>query len=123
MVVCGLIVNFTGRNGLVNNIIAFFGGEKSNLLTKPEMFRPIFITSNIWQGLGWGSIIYLAAITGIDQEQYEAATIDGASKFKQMLHVTLPGIMPTIVIMFILLSNYSSSFYLFETTIYQTTKK
>ena len=102
MVVCGMITTFVGREGIVNDIIAFFGGERSNLLTRSEMFRPIYIISDIWQGVGWGSILYLAALAGIDQQLYEAATIDGAGRLKKMLYVTLPGIFPTIVIMFIL---------------------
>ena len=102
MVVCGLIFTFTARDGFINNIIAFFGGERSNLLIKPELFRTIYVSSNIWQGVGWGSIIYLAALSGVDPQLYEAARIDGASKFKQVLNITIPGILPTIVIMFIL---------------------
>ncbi len=68
----------------------------------PEWFRPVYITSGIWQEIGWGSIIYLAAIAGIDPELYEAANLDGAGRFRKILHVTIPGIMPTIVILFIL---------------------
>lgn len=102
MVICGLIIDFTAAEGLVNQIIEFFGGEKSNLLLRPELFRPIYISTNIWQNIGWGSIIYLSALTGIDQELYEAAIIDGASRWKQTKHITIPGIMPTIVIMLIL---------------------
>lgn len=67
-----------------------------------EYFRTLFVTSGIWQNIGWGTIIYLAALAGIDQEQYEAAKIDGANRWRQMLNVTLPGIMPTIIILFIL---------------------
>ena len=66
------------------------------------MFRPIYVISDIWQSFGWGSIVYLAAIMGINPELYEAARIDGANKFKQILHVTLPGMLPIIVIMFIM---------------------
>ena len=80
MVICSLIIDFTAAEGLVNQIIEFFGGEKSNLLLRPELFRPIYISTNIWQNIGWGSIIYLSALTGIDQELYEAAIIDGASR-------------------------------------------
>jgi putative aldouronate transport system permease protein len=68
----------------------------------PEWFRTIYIGSGIWQGVGWGSIVYLAALSGIDEELYEAATIDGANRWKQMLHITLPGIKPTISIMLIM---------------------
>lgn len=102
MVVSGIIIDFTSTYGVINDIIEWFGGERVNLLIKPELFRPIYVISNIWQGVGWGSIIYLAALAGIDVEQYEAAVIDGAGRWKQMIHVTLPGIAPTIVIMFIL---------------------
>ena len=63
---------------------------------------PIHVISGIWQGIGWNSIIYLAALSGIDQEQYEAARIDGASRFQQVLHITIPGILPTIMILFIM---------------------
>ncbi len=102
VVICGLIAKFTGTEGLINYIIGWFGGEPSNLLTRPEFFRTIYISSGIWQNVGWGTIIYLAAITNIDTYQYEAAIIDGASRWKQTLHVTLPGIAPTVVILFIL---------------------
>ncbi|SFK99063.1 carbohydrate ABC transporter membrane protein 1, CUT1 family (TC 3.A.1.1.-) [Paenibacillus sp. 1_12] len=102
LVLCGLIVDFTARNGIINDLLAFMGMERITMLLKPELFRTIYVSSNIWQEVGWGSIIYLAALAGIDQDLYEAATIDGAGRFKQMLHVTLPGIMPTIIILFIL---------------------
>jgi putative aldouronate transport system permease protein len=102
MVLCGLIVDFTSRNGIINDLLAFMGMERVTMLLKPELFRTIYVGSNIWQELGWGSIIYLAALAGIDQDMYEAAKIDGAGRFKQMLHVTIPGIMPTIIILFIL---------------------
>lgn len=102
MVVCGMITTFTGRDGFINDIIVFFGEERSNLLTRPEYFRAIYIISDIWQQIGWNSIVYLSAISSIDTQLYEAASIDGASKLKQIWHVTLPGILPTVVIMLIL---------------------
>jgi ABC-type polysaccharide transport system, permease component len=102
VVICGLIVDFTSQSGLFNNIVSIFGGTRSNFLMKPELFRTIYVSSEIWQSVGWGSIIFLAALTGIDPELYNAATVDGANRFKQALHVTLPGIAPTIVIMLIL---------------------
>lgn len=102
VVICGMIKSFTLSDGLVNNLIVAFGGTASSLLTKPEFFRPILIGTDIWAGLGWGSIIYLAALSGVDQALYEAAKIDGANKLQQTIHVTLPGIVPTIIIMFIL---------------------
>jgi putative aldouronate transport system permease protein len=77
-------------------------GKTGSLLGMPEMFRTIFISTNIWQTVGYNSIIYLAALSAVDAEQYEAARIDGAGYWKQCLNVTLPGIAPTIIIMLIL---------------------
>ena len=102
VVVCGMIKDFTLDTGLINDIIAFFGGERVTLLNQPSLFVPIYVISDIWQSVGWGSIIYLAALTGIDQQLYEAGRIDGAGKWKLMLHITLPGIVPTIITMLIL---------------------
>ncbi len=102
IVVTGMIVNFTMTSGLINDIIIFFGGERSPLLQNPRLYRTIYVISSIWQEVGWGSIIYLAALSGVDSQLYEAAMIDGAGKFKQLIYVTLPSIMPTIVIMLIL---------------------
>ncbi len=102
VVACGIIIDFTKQNGLINDIIAFFGGERILFLQSPEWFRPVYIISGIWQEIGWGSIIYLSAIAGISQELYEAAKIDGASRWKETLHITIPGIMETIIILLIL---------------------
>ncbi|MFU0800867.1 MAG: ABC transporter permease subunit [Xylanivirga thermophila] len=102
VVVCGMLKEFVARDGLITDLVVMLGGERDNLLMKPELFRTIYISSGIWQHIGWDSIIYLAALTGIDQELYEAAWMDGASKWKQTLHITLPGIAPTIIILFIL---------------------
>jgi putative aldouronate transport system permease protein len=103
VVVCGLIVNILSpQNGLVNNIIQMMGGDSINFLGDPRYFRSVYVTSVIWQGFGWNSIIYLAALTSINPELYEAATIDGANRFQQMKHVTLPGIVGTIVILLLL---------------------
>ena len=102
VVICGMIIDFTAKDGLVNIIAGFFGAKNTNYLLLPEYFRLIYVSTGIWQGVGWGSIIYLAALTSIDTEQYEAATIDGANRWKQFLHVTLPGIAPTIVILLIM---------------------
>ena len=102
MVVCGLVAEFTNRNGLINDIIAMFGGKRVTMLLKPAYFRPLYIISGIWQEVGWGSIVYLAAITGVDEQLYEAARIDGVGKLKQIWYITLPGILPTIVVMFLL---------------------
>lgn len=102
VVICGLLVSFSASDGLFNIIIEFFGGTRSDLLMKSGAFRPIYIASNVWSSFGWGSILYFSALANVDQEQYEAAYMDGASRFQRMLHITLPGIMPTIVIQFIL---------------------
>ncbi len=102
VVVSGLIRAFSQTDGVFNDIIAYFGGERTNLLSIKENFHPIYIISGIWQNIGWDSIIYLAALTGIDQEQYEAAKVDGAGRLKQMFYITLPGLIPTITTLFIL---------------------
>ncbi|MBQ5960035.1 MAG: sugar ABC transporter permease [Firmicutes bacterium] len=102
MVICGLIIDFTARDGAINDVIAFFGGSRQTMLLNPKLFQPVYIISGIWQEIGWGSIIYLGALTAIDPQLYEAASIDGAGRFRKMAHVTLPGIMPTIIIMLIL---------------------
>ncbi|RXZ79549.1 sugar ABC transporter permease [Paenibacillaceae bacterium] len=102
VVVCGLVIDFTRDTGIINTIIAFFGGEKVTMLNNPGYFVPVYVTSEIWQEIGWGSIIYLAAMGSIDPQQYEAATIDGAGRWKQTIHVTIPGIASTIIILLIL---------------------
>lgn len=102
IVICGLLKTFCTETGLFNVIAVFFGAEPKNLLLHEEYFRSLYLGSEIWQETGWGSIIYLAALTGIDQEQYEAARVDGANRLQQMFHITLPGILPTIIIMLIL---------------------
>lgn len=102
VVICGILKQFTMDDGIITYIFSLFGFEKVTMLSQPQLFVPIYVGSGIWQEIGWGAIIYLAALTGIDQEQYEAAKIDGANRWKQTLHVTLPGIAPTIIILLIL---------------------
>ena len=102
VVICGLIKTFCQSDGLITDLVVFLGGERSNLLANKNWFYPIYVVSNIWQYIGWDSIIYLAALSGIDQEQYEAAKVDGAGRLRQMINITLPGLMPTITILFIL---------------------
>lgn len=102
MVLCGMIVDFCARNGIITQLIQLFGGRNSNLLLKASNYQTIYVISDIWQTLGWNSIIFYAAITGIDQELYEAAETDGANRFQRIIHVTLPGIKQTIIIMLIL---------------------
>ena len=102
VVACSIIKIYCQADGLFSQIGQFFGAPAQNLLIDPAKFTPIYVISGIWQNIGWNSIIYLAALSGIDQEQYEAARIDGANRFQQVLHVTIPGILPTIMILFIM---------------------
>lgn len=102
IVICGMITQFVAREGVVTDILVWFGMDRTALLGHPEYFRAVYIVSDIWQSVGWGSIIYLAAISGINPELYEAARIDGANRWKQTLHITLPGLAAIITILFIL---------------------
>ena len=102
VVACGMILEFTRQDGIINDLIALFGGKRVSFMLDPEWFWPIYTITDIWQGLGWGSIIYIAAITNIDQGLYEAATIDGAGRWRKMWHITLPGIRETIAIVYIM---------------------
>lgn len=103
VVIAGLVTNFLApSNGIINLIIEKLGGEKIYFLTKPEYFRAIYITMYLWEGTGFGTIIYMAALSGIDASLYEAATIDGAGKLGQIVHVTLPCILPTVIVMLIM---------------------
>ncbi|MFC5449860.1 ABC transporter permease [Paenibacillus aestuarii] len=103
VVMVGMILQFLNpRIGIVNIGLGLFGVEPINFMGNPDWFKSIYVWSGIWQSMGWGTIIYLAALSGISQEVHEAATIDGASRFQRILHVDLPGIMPTIVTLLIL---------------------
>jgi putative aldouronate transport system permease protein len=103
VVVASMVVMFLSPStGTINHIIEWFGFEPINFMVKPGLFRSIYVVSEIWQHIGWETIIYLAALTAIDPMLYEAAEIDGASRWKKLVHVTLPGIAPAIVILLIL---------------------
>lgn len=102
VVVAGIIIDFCSTKGPIARLVYLFTGNVQNLLSVPGYWRPIYIISGLWQGLGFGSIIYIAALSGIDQQLYEAAVIDGANRWKQTLYVTIPGILPTIIMMLIL---------------------
>ncbi len=102
VVICGMILEFTSQKGLVSVVLSYVGVPAKTMLNDAGLFVPIYVISGIWQGIGWGSIIYLAALTGIDQELYQAASIDGAGRWKQTLYVTLPGLLPTIIVLLIL---------------------
>ena len=103
VVVCGIIKSFVSDSGFITVLLSSIGlVERTDLLGKKELFVPIYVITGIWQEIGWGSIIYLAALSGINMDLYEAASIDGAGRWRQLFAVTIPGIMPTIVIMLIL---------------------
>ena len=102
VIVCGMIKEVLSTSGPGNGIIQQLGGEKINFIALSEWFRTIFVVSGVWQSLGWGTILYLAAMSGINPSLYEAATVDGANHFQQVLHVTIPCILPTIATLLIL---------------------
>jgi putative aldouronate transport system permease protein len=108
--VAGLIYMFLSisSSGLVNNVIEAFGGKRILFMSRPQYFLPVLVMSTLWKGVGLGSIIYLATIASIEQQLYEAARIDGAGRWKQLVHITLPGIMPAVII--ILIMNAGSIF-------------
>lgn len=104
VVVCSMVRLFTDGNSFIVQIMSFFGYNSlgGNLLNEKSMFVPIYVISGIWQNLGWDCIIYIAALTSIDMQLYEAARVDGAGRFQQTLHITLPGILSTVVMLLIL---------------------
>lgn len=102
VIVAGMIMQFLSVDGVVNQLMRSIGNDPIPFLQQPEWFRTIYVSSEIWQTVGWGTILYLAALTTIDSDLYEAARIDGASRWRQTWHVTLPGIRPTIVTLLIL---------------------
>lgn len=103
VIMAGLMYNVLSTNGgIVNEVIKLFGGQPVFFLGESKYFVQTLVVSSIWQGVGWGSIIYLAAITGIDSQLYEAARIDGANKWQQMVHITLPGVLGVASIMLIM---------------------
>ncbi len=102
VVLVGMLYLFFGRYGLVNNIIESAGGERYMFFLEKGAFRPMYILSSNWQDFGWSSIIYIAALSGVEQSQHEAAQIDGASRVQRILHVDIPAIMPIISVMLIM---------------------
>lgn len=102
VIICGLILQFLSGTGLFNQIIEMFGGDKVMFMQNPNYFRTIYIVSGIWQGVGYGSIIYLSALSAVSVELLDAAAIDGCNRFQRVWHVSLPGISPTIIIMLIM---------------------
>jgi putative aldouronate transport system permease protein len=102
VVVAGIVLQLTSLNGTLNQVIGVFGGDAISFMQEPAWFRPVFITSEVWQTVGFATILYLAALTTIDEQLYEAAQIDGANRWQQTWHVTLPGIRPMIVVVMVL---------------------
>ncbi len=103
VVVCGMVVNFLSPStGIINKFIELFGGEATYFMVYPQYFRPVYTLMTLWQTAGFNAIVYIAALMGIDPQLYEAALVDGAGRFQRIWHITLPGIIPTIVTMFIM---------------------
>lgn len=103
VVIGGMILLFFNRsNGIVNNILVSLGIERVDFMARPDLFTHIYVWSGVWQGMGWGTIIYLAALSGVSPDMIEAARIDGASRFQIIRHINVPTIAPTIIIMLIL---------------------
>lgn len=127
VVVCGIVTSFLApTSGIVNSFLNSLGFESIYFLSMPKYFIPIYVLMNIWKSTGYGSIVYIAALTSISEEVYEAARVDGAGRWKQLLHVTLPGLLPTIIIMFliqlggILNVGYESIILMYNPSIYET---
>lgn len=103
VVMCGMIAIFMNPDtGILNVIRNFFGMESVDFLAKPEWFKDIYVWTGVWQGMGWSSIIYISALSGVDYQLHEAAIMDGATKIQRMIHVDLPSIKPTIIMLLIL---------------------
>lgn len=102
VVLVGMIFLFFGEYGLINSIIRTFGGDRVSFMLESKWFRPLFIGSGNWQEMGWSSIIYLAALAGVDPQLHESAKIDGASRLQRIRHIDLPAIFPTISVLLIL---------------------
>lgn len=126
VIICSMVRMFVSENGLITSIVSVFTNTKGSLLNYPEFYVPIHVISGIWQNMGWDTIIYLAALSGVDQQLYEAAKIDGAGRWKQTIHVTIPGIAGTIIILLLmriggLMSvGYEKVILLYNEAIYET---
>ncbi|MCD7929122.1 MAG: ABC transporter permease subunit [Clostridiales bacterium] len=127
VIMAGMIRELLSTSGPINSLIVSLGGTAINFMSLPEWFTTIFVVSGVWQGIGWGSILYLAAMSGINPELYEAASLDGANKFQQCLHVTIPGILPTVSTLLVLnigslcgSAAFEKVFLLYTSTTYET---
>ena len=126
VVVCTLITNFVDTNGVITDILVAFGAERENLLANSKYFWWINTFSEVWQGMGYGSIVYVAAIANINPNLYEAAAMDGANRWHRMLNITLPGVLPTVITMFTLrvglvfVTGFDKVLLLYSPSIYDT---
>ncbi|MCQ6560500.1 ABC transporter permease subunit [Paenibacillus mendelii] len=127
VVVVSMILMFLSpSSGIVNQLIQAFGMDPVNFMSRPELFRAIYVLSEVWQHTGWEAILYLAALSSIDPMLYEAAEMDGASRWKKTIHITLPGIVPVIIVLFILNIgsvldiSFEKVFLLYNPAIYET---
>lgn len=126
VVVVGLVKNFCGIDGVINFIRGLFGADPISFMTDPAYFRTIFIASGIWQGLGWGAIVYLAALSNVEPQLHEAATLDGANRWQRIRYVSWPAILPTVTVMLILesgkiiSSDFSKVLLLYNESTYET---
>ncbi len=102
VIMCGMIKELVSTSGPINNLIASLGGQKISFISEAKWFSTIFISSGVWQSIGWGTILYLAAMSNINPSLYEAAAVDGAGHFRRVWHVTIPSILPTITTLLIL---------------------
>jgi putative aldouronate transport system permease protein len=102
VIIVGMMADLLASRGIVNQFVVALGGEPVDFMRSNRWFRTLYVGSGIWQSFGWNSIIYLAAMAGIDPQLYEAATVDGARRLQKIWHITLPGIMPTVIILLIL---------------------
>ena len=121
VVMAGVIYIFLSPvNGIINKVINVLGNQPIFFMNEEAWFRPVFIIAGIWQSAGWSSILYIAALAGVDQELYEAATIDGATKLQKVIHIDIPHILPIVTMMLILNSGYLLSSSTEKTLLFQT---
>lgn len=126
VVISGMVFNFVSLNGMINQISGWFGAEPKQYLLMPEYFRTIFISSEIWQTVGWGSILYLAALTTVDPQLYESAKIDGANRWHRIVYINLPALIPTAVVLLIfkiggiMNASYEKVLLLYNPNVYET---
>lgn len=102
VILAKIVLNIFGYTGPVNQLMEIFGGSQINFFGEPDLFQPLVIGTDIWKGFGYNTVVYLAAILGVDQSLYEAAAVDGAGRFKRIWHVTMPGIRTTVALLAIL---------------------